>query len=66
MDPRRIEAAQRGDVLYEGKPCRSCGDAVRYVNSGACVACKRAFAREHYQAWRDFIRSCRDKDSGHR
>lgn len=35
----RIEAAKKGEKRYQGKPCKSCGDTVRYTTNSACVSC---------------------------
>ncbi len=34
-----------GAVTYIGTPCKHCGQALRYVNGGACVECTKARAR---------------------
>ena len=39
MEPRRGET-------YEGKPCETCGGALRYVLSRKCAPCKKARSRK--------------------
>lgn len=34
---------------YEGKPCRVCGENIRYVSNKRCVQCKHALDAENYQ-----------------
>jgi len=59
MLEKRIEAAERGDVTYQGTPCRSCGNADRYVSSNACVHCQREHTRTHRQKARKAINKAR-------
>lgn len=45
----RQEAIDRGEKTYvTGDPCRNGHYAPRYVTSGACVACDRAYSRVGY------------------
>ena len=39
MNSPRIEAAQKGERRYTGKPCKACGETLRYTINSACVAC---------------------------
>lgn len=34
---------------YTGKPCRKCGNKVRYMNSRRCVECKNALSKAEWQ-----------------
>jgi hypothetical protein len=35
----RKEAAEKGERIYDYKPCRQCGDVRRYTLGGACPTC---------------------------
>jgi hypothetical protein len=35
----RLEAAKNGEKRYQGKPCKACGQTLRYTINSACVAC---------------------------
>lgn len=37
----REEAKAAGKKFFEGKPCKDCGSAKRYVSGGTCVQCAR-------------------------
>lgn len=39
MDSPRIEAAKKGEKRYQGKPCKACGETLRYTINSGCVAC---------------------------
>ncbi len=39
MESPRIQAAKRGERKYTGKPCKTCGETLRYTINAACVAC---------------------------
>lgn len=39
MDSPRINAAKNGERKYIGKPCKACGETLRYTINAACVAC---------------------------
>ena len=39
MQSPRIEAAKNGQRKYTGKPCKACGETLRYTINAACVAC---------------------------
>lgn len=48
MESPRIQAARKGERKYTGKPCKACGETLRYTINSACVACtNRAKEREH-------------------
>ena len=42
-------AIERGANTFEGRPCRNCGGAARYVSSGGCVACAERNHAERYR-----------------
>ena len=44
----RIEAARNNQKYFEGKPCRTCGSALRYVSTNGCVSCNKKHARNFY------------------
>lgn len=35
----RKVAAEQGQTIYEGNPCKKCGGVTRYVSNGSCVHC---------------------------
>ncbi len=39
MESPRIQAARQGQRKYTGKPCKACGETLRYTINSACVAC---------------------------
>ena len=67
----RREAIEKGENQYHGKPCKSCGDTLKYVSNWGCVACitqrtkdrdpevyKRYIKSEKGQKWlKEFRRS---------
>ena len=67
----RREAIEKGENQYHGKPCKSCGDTLKYVTGYNCVACitqrtkdrdpevyKRYIKSEKGQKWlKEFRRS---------
>ena len=59
MLSKRIEAAERGDTIYNGTPCRTCGGLGRYVSNNACVDCQREHTRKHKAKAREAIRRAR-------
>jgi len=38
--PDRAEAWLSGKTRYEGSPCRTCGETLRYCCNDTCVACE--------------------------
>lgn len=38
-DQRRWKALEAGAITYRGNACKHSHDGVRYVSTGACVAC---------------------------
>ena len=55
----RVEAAERGDYIYQGKPCRTCGSEARYVSSNVCVHCQKAHTKKYRDKARDAIKEAR-------
>lgn len=49
MSPRR-KAAQQGQRQYTGKPCKACGETLRYTSNAGCVACQISSSRASSQA----------------
>jgi uncharacterized OB-fold protein len=39
LESPRIQAAKQGQRKYTGKPCKACGETLRYTINSACVAC---------------------------
>lgn len=44
----RMEAAQRGETKFHGKPCRRCGGTERYVCSSNCIACQKSVSNVYH------------------
>ena len=44
----RKEAAEKGEHIYQYKPCRQCGDTRRYTSGGACPTCLSKKARLYH------------------
>ncbi len=43
MDKSRLQAAASGSTHYKGKPCKSCGQSLRYTTTGVCVECTKRY-----------------------
>lgn len=56
IDLRQI-AAEQGQTLYEGNPCKKCGGTTRYVSNGSCSHCQNSKA----QIVRDKLREARER-----
>lgn len=56
----RQQAAQRGEVVYEGSACSRCGSTTRYVLCRNCVACVKSRSRKAYEQVRDVVRKSRE------
>lgn len=37
------------DNMYKGKPCRNCGNAIRYKSDKRCVCCRIETNQKFYQ-----------------
>lgn len=57
MNEARIEAARLGQLHYEGRECVHGHGVLRYVISGACVACAKDKSKKSYVRIRDRLRS---------
>ena len=40
MHPRQI-ASEKGEKFYQGKPCKKCGNTLRYTSMTGCVNCTK-------------------------
>jgi uncharacterized Zn finger protein (UPF0148 family) len=40
MHPRQI-ATEKGEKFYQGKPCKKCGNTLRYTSMTGCVNCTK-------------------------
>jgi hypothetical protein len=40
MHPRQI-ASENGEKFYDGKPCKKCGNTLRYTSMTGCVSCTK-------------------------
>ena len=55
----RMKAAEAGLPRYTGKPCRICGNALRYTVNCDCIVCSRRRVKECTRRVRDKIREVR-------
>jgi len=60
----RLEAAERGQTHYEGRPCSICGATLRYTTTRNCVACTKTRAAEERVRVRDLMERARASASG--
>ena len=49
----RMEAAQRGETKFHGRPCRRCGSTERYVCSSNCIACHKSVSNVYHSKVRE-------------
>lgn len=47
VDPKKLEAQEKGLKNYTGSPCKTCGNTNRAVTSGGCVFCNRERGRNY-------------------
>jgi len=40
MHPRQV-ASEKGEKFYDGKPCKKCGNTLRYTSMTGCVICTK-------------------------
>lgn len=52
----RMKAAEAGSPRYTGKPCRICGNTLRYTINCDCVVCSRRRVKECTRRVREKIR----------
>jgi Uri superfamily endonuclease len=52
----RWVAAESGQYIYIGSPCKTCQNQRRYTSSGACLECVRAAAKAHNERLRRMLR----------
>ena len=48
---------QKPSKHYEGKPCKKCGNALRYQSSDRCVTCNQSRGNLQYQLTPDLIKA---------
>jgi len=53
----RMGAAMRGEIHYEGGPCRKCGQTLRYTANATCVACAKETSKENAKRHSGLIRA---------
>lgn len=58
----RQQAAQRGEVTYEGAECSRCGATTRYVLCRNCVACVKSRAKHAYRQMRETLAKSRGRN----
>ena len=52
----RLEAAQRGEKRYIGKPCEHHAGGQRYTSNGACVICTAEKSSERVEKIRALLK----------
>lgn len=55
MTPR-MQAAERGQNKYDGKPCKACGATLKWTVNATCVACSTEKAKEGNKRHREAIK----------
>lgn len=46
---------------YEGRPCKKCGETVRYISSKRCVTCQSKDNENRYNAMKSELKDLRAK-----
>ena len=68
MHTNRLDAAKAGQNKYLGKPCRRCGNRIRYIYNCDCIDCGRAraarYARENRIRTTETYRDAKDAQAG--
>lgn len=63
----RNEAIELGKSTYDGKPCKTCNNTLKYVSSYGCVACKKASQSSNNKAyWQKIKDAGRSKEYSQR
>ena len=57
----RMQAAQRGETKYFGRPCMSCRATERYVANGNCVDCTRRASQANRMKIKEAMRQARER-----
>ncbi len=52
----RLQAAERGEKRYIGKPCLEHANAKRYTSNGACVECTRVRRDASHNVIRELLK----------
>lgn len=55
MKSPRLKAAEQGNTHYDGQPCRTCGNTLKYTSTGNCVVCTRAKTNDHRAKVRELL-----------
>jgi len=55
MDKDRIDAINKGNTRYQGRPCPKCGETTRYVLNDNCVSCAAKHVKTHREKIRKMI-----------
>lgn len=58
----RYDAALRGSLHYEGRPCRACGATTKYTSTSQCVPCTKRKTNEHRAHVRALLRAVRESN----
>lgn len=56
---KRLEAAKRGETIYEGKPCKHGHGVKRYTSNGVCIECTALRSTERTGKIRDALREAK-------
>ncbi len=52
----RDREAKKGEVHYQGRPCRKCGETLRYICSSNCVACAVSRSQRRHETIRKLMK----------
>ena len=60
----RVDAANKGQVHYVGRPCRTCGSTKRLVCSGGCAECNRVKCKKSREVIKRAIAEAQTRAEG--
>lgn len=63
MHPRQ-KAAEHGETTYDGKPCKNCGNTLRYTLNASCCHCANEQSKVRVAARRAEIKTLLDQAKG--
>lgn len=58
---QRLEFAKAGMKHYHGKPCKNCGETLRFVISADCVSCNRKRSLANSKKVREAIKEAMER-----
>lgn len=55
----REDAARNGNITYQGRPCKNCGQTEKYVLSASCVSCTKKNATTYNKKTNERLKELR-------